>query len=573
MRRKIFAVMFICIFLLYSLNYTYAEGDVNIDNGSGGMGSGTSQNVWIPGYDGVRVTVVDIKTGKAAGSRIDYTNKNPASSIIHFGKVCKIQYKNGTSLYPVKGGYYYKNPTNPLPKIITSASGNASIEAIKKYFCSDGAAKMIANDAGINFDQLVNGNYKLLLEPIAYFKYQGIQMGMTAHEAALYDQLQSGGLRSKMVSLTHQNLPLAMFLEKSDLGFQSWTGATSGAQPNSTIITCLGVGIVSYKDAPSTDPVDTAIEYRTNTEVITAVTLSSPYEINPDSPATVAFNVGGKIYTMSNIVIPKDESQVVWCKWATPSTEQNVTITVSATKGYLSENVIKAKIVDLDKNPPPNPTANDKNNGFKPVSIPTKSQKTYATWSVWWAKWHAYWVWVSNLQWFDHGDWGHWVDNGYWVDKGWYDFYTNVYEANLTATSKTKPDIKSPTAAYKNMKSGYGINNVVQTNLLSSAPTSHITGAQTGVSYFPEFEYKTYWRLLQCTQSGYYAQFEFKSNPYSTYGQKCHFTPVWYPNGQYQVYTHVLDAWTPAGMLSINLNDYVNISGSLYDDWHIAPKE
>lgn len=122
------------------------------------------------------------------------------------------------------------------------------------------------------------------------------------------------------------------------------------------------------------------------------------------------------------------------------------------------------------------------------------------------------------------------------------------------------------------MKSGYGINNLVQTNLLSSAPTSHITGAQTGVSYFPEFEYKTYWRLLECTQSSYSAQFEFKSNPYSTYGQKCHFTPVWYPNGQYQVYTYVLDAWTPVGMLSINLNDYVNISGSLYDDWHIAPK-
>ncbi|WP_010249506.1 hypothetical protein [Acetivibrio cellulolyticus] len=572
MRRKIFTIMVICIFLLSSITSIYAEGDGNIDNGSGGMGSGTSQNSWTPGNDGVRVTVVDTKTGKTVGSGIDYTNKNPSISIIHFGKVSKIQYNNGTSLYPVKGSYHYKNPTNPMPKIISSASGKARIEAIKKYFCSDGAAKMIAEDVGINFDQLVNGNYKLLLEPIAYFKYQGIEMGMTAHEAALYDQLQSGALRSKMVSLTHKNLPLAMFLEKSDLGFQAWTGATSGSQSNSTILTYLGVGIVSYKDAPPTDPVDTVIEYRINTEVITAVTLNSSYEINPDSPATVTFNVGGKIYTMSNIAIPKDESQVVWCKWTTPSTEKNITITVSATKGYLSESVIKAKIVNLDKNTPPNPTANDKNNGFKPVSIPSKSQRTYATWSVWRVKWHANWVWISNWKWCDHGDWGHWLDNGNWVDKGWYDFYTDVYEANLTASSKIKPDIKSPTASYINMKSGYGINNVVQTNLLSSAPTSHITGAQTGVSYFPEFEYKTYWRLLQCTQSGYFARFEFKSNPYSTYGAKCHFTPIWYPNGQYKVYTYVLDAWTPTGMLSINLNDYVNVSGSLYDDWHIAPK-
>lgn len=45
---------------------------------------------------------------------------------------------------------------------------------------------------------------KLMLEPIAYFKYQGVQMGMTAHEAAMYDQIQSGDLRSKMVSLSRQ---------------------------------------------------------------------------------------------------------------------------------------------------------------------------------------------------------------------------------------------------------------------------------------------------------------------------------------------------------------------------------
>lgn len=59
MRRKIFTIMVICIFLLSSITSIYAEGDGNIDNGSGGMGSGTSQNSWTPGNDGVRVTVVD----------------------------------------------------------------------------------------------------------------------------------------------------------------------------------------------------------------------------------------------------------------------------------------------------------------------------------------------------------------------------------------------------------------------------------------------------------------------------------------------------------------------------------
>ena len=87
-------------------------------------------------------------------------------------------------------------------------------------------------------------------------------------------------------------------------------------------------------------------------------------------------------------------------------------------------------------------------------------------------------------------------------------------------------------------------------------------------SYFPEFSYDNYWRLLSCS-GGNPATFAFKANEYSTYGRNVHFTPVWYPDGtNYTVYTYVIDAWTPSGMLSLNLNDAVQIQGSLYDDWY-----
>lgn len=42
---------------------------------------------------------------------------------------------------------------------------------------------------------------------------------MTATEAALYDQMVSGDLYRRMNALTHQNLPLALFLEVPDLGY------------------------------------------------------------------------------------------------------------------------------------------------------------------------------------------------------------------------------------------------------------------------------------------------------------------------------------------------------------------
>lgn len=76
---------------------------------------------------------------------------------------------------------------------------------------------------------------------------------------------------------------------------------------------------------------------------------------------------------------------------------------------------------------------------------------------------------------------------------------------------------------------------------------------------------------LNGSPSGTTARFQFAKNIYSTYNQRVHFSPVWFPDGSYTVNTHVMDIWTPAGMLAMNLTDDVTISGSLYDDWHIAP--
>jgi hypothetical protein len=434
---------------------------------------------------------------------------------------------------------------------------------------------MIAADFGISIEKLTGGEYKLLLEPIAYFKFQGQMVGMTAHEAALYDQQLSGGLRGKMASLSHQNLPLALFLERPDLGFPAYSGGDSGKQSNDTILAYLGMGTVTYaaiEDDPPPEPTDYDVEYRVKTEVVTAVTLNAVREINPDSPARVTFNIMGRTYTMSNIVIPEGESQVVWCKWTAPATEQTITINVSANKGYLSTDAITAKIVDLNKNPPPDPKADDRNDSFRSVSPPDKPQKTFARWTVWWAQWHPFWVWIPVWEWCDHGDWGHWIDNGYWEDQGWYDFFTDIYTASLIASSRITPDAKVPTASGKTMKSGYGVNNMVTSNFSTNAPNSHVTGAQTAVSYFPEFQYSAYWRLLDLTAAGFTSRMEFKLNQYSTYSQRAHFSPVWYPNGAYTVYTWLIDAWTPEGMLSMNLTDGVNIQGSVFDDWHISPK-
>ena len=536
-------------------------GSGNVDGGGGSMGQGTSQNSWNPGMDGVRVTVIYSETQKPASASIDLTSKTPAIKI-HFGKVSKIQYRDGSSISPTTSSYVYYNPAITMPRIISTGSSKASIEAIKKYFCDEIIVRYIAELTGISYDDLITEKYKLLLEPIAYFKHNGVMYAMTAHEAALYDNQTGGALRRTMTSLTHKNLPLAMYLEYSDLGFAAYSGPTNKTCSNDTIIAYLGMGIVRFEEQPpeQPEPTDYDYEYRVDTDVITPVTLYAGSEINPDGPATVTFTIKGSTYRMNNIVIPEGDSQLAWVKWHTPSEPQDITITVRTNRGTLSQTTIKAKVVDLSGNDPPDPKATDSAGSWRSSGVPSREEKSYAAWSVWWAQWHPYWVWHST------GD-----DDGYWVDEGWYDFFRDNYSASMTATTRIEPDEKVPTAAGNTMKSGYGVSNTVTATVSTSAPMSHYTYGQTAVSYFPEFNYTTYWRLLDRLSSGKTARFQFAENIYSTYKQRVHFSPVWFPDGSYTVNTHVMDIWTPAGMLCANLTDSVTISGSLYDDWHIAP--
>lgn len=557
----------ICVLLCSSSLIVYAEnpGDGNIDGGGGGMGNGTASNKWSPGNDGVRVTIVDATTGKALTISVDFSNRSQPSTIIYFGKTSKIQYRDGISLSPSTLPYQCLKPEKNIPRIISSGSGSSSIEAIKKYFCSEYACKMIAKATGFEYDRLISGDYKLLIEPIAYFTYNGLNYCMTATEAALYDQLANGNLRSKMVSLTHQNLPLAMFLEFSDLGFSAWNGSKSSKQSNADIINYLGIGIVRFKEFEEPEKEINGsievpdVEYRIDTDVITSIALHTNSNLTPDNPASVTFTIEGKKYTVNNIVIPAGNSQVVWVKWHTPTTPQSLNIKVSVRGAYTAQDTFTAKIVDLAENIPPDPVATDKNKGYTVPSLPSHYQKLTANWGVWRCYWVPVWVWHST------GD----GESGYWCDHGYWEYQLDTYSAKLSGSAMLLPDDIVPTAKGKSMKSGYGVKIGISTILSTSAPSGSYTYTQTAFSTFPEFQYQTYMRILKRTSGGMNTKFEFKENEFSTYKRSVHFTPIWLPNGmRYTIYTQVWDTWTPDGMLTINLNDYTNIEGSLYDDWY-----
>lgn len=563
MKKRGMFLAFALILSLLSSVPAYAVGEGNLDGGGGSMGQGTSLNSWSPGNEGVRVTVVRAEGHEPVTRPIDLTNKRP-NIAYSFGKVSKLSYTKGTALAVDTNAYEYVNPAQSLPRIISSKSlGAANIKEIKSYFTDEQVVRSIAGLTGMDFDTLTSGDYRLLLEPVSFLKFQGVLIAVTATEAALYDEMTSGSVRAVLPTVGFQNLPLSMFLETADLGYPAWGGATSGVRSNHEIKTSLGLGIVRFNERPPEMPEVSTFdyEYRTNTEVITAVDVSGG-QSDPDHPVSVVFGVNGRSYTVSNVYYPSGDSQLAWIRWTTPNTPQSMTITVRVRgRGSAAKSTLQVNIVDLDENPPPDPNADDRGDGFTRPSIPGNAQATSASWGVWRPWWQEYWVWHSGDE----------DDDGYWCDHGWWEFDLDRYSADLSADMTITPDEKAPTASGKTMKSGYGFNETVTTHV-STNQSSAVTAAQNAVTYFPEFQYQRFWRLLERMGGGYHMRHEFKENEYSTYGRRTHFTPIWYPDGSYTPYTWLLDCWTPAGMLSMNLTDTITIRGNLWSDWHIAPQ-
>lgn len=560
-KKKGMILMFCFVISLILSQAVYAIGDGNIDSGGGEMADGTSQNKWSVGDEGVRVTVIRDSDQTIASKTIDFTNRIPSVQV-NFGIISKIKYRNGALLTVSPYSYVWVNPDIKIPKIITSASGHSNIEEVKRYFCSEYMIHLIAEKTGMDYEILINGDYKILLEPVAYITYNGVKYAMSATEAAYYSPKTSGDLRAKFFNVLFKNVPLAMFLETPDLGFPAWKGSKNQNVSEAEVISSLGLGIIHFDKKESETPEATNYDYtyRVNTQVITAVTISGG-RANPDRPVTARFNINGRTYTVRNIYYPSGDEQLVWVKWRTPDKPQDLTIRVTTSgSGRADKSTIHVKIEDLDENQPPNPIADDRNDLYRrPGSLPIFESRNEADWSIWRAWWHEHWVWHSGSD----------DEDGYWEDEGWWDYDKDWYYAYLSATMKIEPDAKSPTAKENVMKSGYGINEMVTADVQTNR-SSAVTGAQNAIAFFPEFQYETYWRLLKKTSGNLHAKLEYQPNRYSTFNRRTHFTPIWMPDGDYTVYTWLIDCWTPKGMLSLNLSDQVYIQGSLWDDWHIS---
>ncbi len=547
-----------------------AEGDGNIDggggsgDGGGGMGEGSKQNYW-NNEDGCRITI--LKNGQKVYS-MDWSNQPESASVKRsFVPKNKLDYLHGSSLAPKWEEYTSTVVPLKMPTIVGGAGGN-NIEAIKRYFTDKNVIESISGGIGVPYNDLTGGEYKLLLEPIAYFVFKGDKWAMTATEAAMYDAQIEGQLRAWMKSLTHQNLPLSMFLEKSDteLHLDKWTGAKSGKQTNADIIRYLGMGIVTFQAAPPpVTPGEYDYEFHTDTDVIVSFPISSPGEINPDDNAYVTLSIGGKTYSKA-FICPAGGTQLIWIRWHTPSEPQQLTATATGAGNPVTLNI---NVVELEENIPPDPTYYDRNNGFTLPEVPDYGSNVSTTWGEWYARW----VQEQGIHYTAEGF--PYLCSGYCKEHGYWSFYYVSYEASLTIhDSSLNPDKRCKTAyrmgsGQTTMKSGYAVEISVDPMVQygSGVSSYDVTSIQNAVATFPEFGYQEYNRLLEKVDV---RRWELKQNPFSYYSNRIHYTPLWYPDDMvYTVPVRVLDAWTPGGQLYTTVNKSLYIYDDSLNDWYI----
>ena len=323
------------------------------------------------------------------------------------------------------------------------------------------------------------------------------------------------------------------------------------------------------------DPADLWIEaiepnapYRAGLDVITTYRIynDSTSHVLPEDNNTVSFeayyyNGSTKVtvstQTWKQAVIPSDDNNLVWFKWKVPNivgktVYAKATVNSGGTISEIttdnnSDTLTRTVAKRLVSATPDTHYEREKPKDYKPTSTPAILSGT-ATWSVW-----RY-------------------ENG---------AFTKVnYGLRISAINPTvTPDQNSPSSEKENgiwtMKSGYGFSIAYNSSLATlfgyTFPgSSAYTSIQTAYVTFPEFGYSTTsgkYRTLEKVNSVW----QFAENSYAEGNGRIHFTPLWFPDGEYIVSVSASDFWTPAGMITARGNaKSINISGSAYDDWSLG---
>lgn len=320
---RITAALLACIFCS-----TNVFADLNLGNADGtGFSSGTANNYWgvhtdsgtsLNDTEGLRVTVYDAESNRKVFNTIDISGNSNISAVSNI-----YYFADGSELIPKTtwlnyvGNTYNSLSTNDVTRFnsavlsrsthgdgyrvqyvealssidIISINNSSHLEEIKALLSEENFLKNLCDlMSGMEYEDIIQGKYKLAFEPVAYFRYNGQNWVMSATECGLLNKYMknyfssawnsTNNLRALLGPLTHSNLPRSAFLENKDLGISVYSPSTSdyyngnsNYNSDTCIIRCMGIGVLTGNSDDDDDEVEegtAAAEYHTDTDVYTS---------------------------------------------------------------------------------------------------------------------------------------------------------------------------------------------------------------------------------------------------------------------------------------------------------------
>ncbi len=304
----------------------------------------------------------------------------------------------------------------------------------------------------------------------------------------------------------------------------------------------------------SLEPITPNSSYREDTEVITSFNLVNSGTKNcvPSENVSVLFKVYKdstviKTITKTQAAVPANDKNLLYFKWTVPKNIGSSTIYISGEiiETGTSYGLVKRSYPTCKYTVSSTPDTQyeiSAPSGFTVPGVPTE-KNDIATWNEW--------SYADGV------------------------FKKTSYGIGFSSDKPKITPVASANAAFNNgvwtMKSGYGVemalvNGIKSVSGYAMPNADSYTLSQYAVAKFPEFSYLTSinnYRTLELASN----QWIFRQNV--SYG-RLHFTPLWYPDGNYTATVEQSDLWTPAGMITRRVNtNTVIIKGSAYDDWYI----
>lgn len=339
-----------------------------------------------------------------------------------------------------------------------------------------------------------------------------------------------------------------VYLEGAGIYNTSWESDSS----NNT-----GVLLCKSKHPLTLVPVTPNAKYREGTDVITSYWLKNSYSdsYTPSSNISIRFrvyNASGtliKTATKTQAIVPGNDKNLVYFKWTVPPLllYRNVTVRAEIIDGGKVYNpVIKyyGTIPYLRYTTPDTQYEEKAPDSFRIPTVPSKTEE-FASW------------------------WEYRYESGRFVKKTYGIGINNNGVNAITPKGGATAEIKN---SRWTMKSGYGFTAQAAIGTLDAdgylTPTSEMyTGVQYAYITLPEYGYafgSGKCRTLERSGGSWVLP---QNGSYGRY----HFTPLWYPDGNYTAYIMQSDMWTPSGMIKVGRDtNTIVIKDSAYDDWHIG---